>query len=224
MKRLALCFLMTTFSLITASHAQEEGFVSMFNGKDLTGWEGKPGVWRVEDGAITGESTKENPGTTTHYLYWSGGEPGDFVMRCQIKLIGGNSGIQFRSDKRPNFDTFGYQADFDAKNQWTGCLYQHRRGAVVKRGSIADIAASGERKEKQFATVADLAKKVNDQEWNDYEIVAQGSKITLRINGELMCEVDDRDPKHARQKGIIALQMHQGPPMKVQFRKLRIKQ
>jgi hypothetical protein len=215
---MTLCALPTT-----AGAAGEEGFVAMFNGKDLSGWEGKAGAWRVDSGAIVGESTAENPCRKTHYLYWTGGEPADFIMRCEIKLLGGNSGIQFRSEKRPDFDTFGYQADFDAANQWTGCLFQHQRGAVVTRGTRATISADGQREEQPLANVDELTKKVKNEDWNQYEIVAQGSKVSLRLNGELMCEVDDRDAKLACRRGIIALQMHQGPPMKVQFRNLRIK-
>jgi hypothetical protein len=127
-------------------------FVSMFNGKDLTGWEGKPGGWRVEEGAITGESTPEKPCRKTHYLIWKGGQPQDFVLRAKVKLSGGNSGIQFRSEARPEFDTDGYQADFDARHEWSGCLYQHRRGAVVKRGKRATISEDGSRKEEAFAS------------------------------------------------------------------------
>src|SRR6516165_10113453 len=77
--------------------ASEKGFVSIFNGKDLSGWEGKPGWWRVEDGAITGESTREKPCLKHNYLIWRGGKPADFELRCRFKLVGGNSGIQFRS-------------------------------------------------------------------------------------------------------------------------------
>ena len=82
----------------------------------------QPDAWRVEDRTIIGESTLQKPCEKTHYLYWTGGEPGDFIMRCEIKLLGGNSGIQFRSEKRPDFNTFGYQADF------TGGKWETREG------------------------------------------------------------------------------------------------
>jgi len=223
MTRTTAAIVVLTLLATTALAAEEDGFTSMFNGKDLTGWEGKPGAWRVEDGAITGQSTPATPCEKTHYIYYTESEPGDFIMRAEIKLAGGNSGIQFRSQRRPNFDTFGYQADFDATNQWTGCLFQHRRGAVVKRGMKAVIAEDGTRTEESFATMEELAKKVRQNDWNEYEIEAHGSKVTLRINGHLMCEVDDRDAEQACRRGIIALQMHKGPPMKVQFRNLRIK-
>lgn len=202
---------------------KEEGFVSMFNGKDLTGWEGKPGGWWVEDGAITSQSTEEKPCIKHHYLYWKGGEPADFILRFKYKLVGGNSGVQIRSQTRPDWDTWGYQADMEAGTQWTGCLFQHDRGGVVMRGKKATIAEDGTRTEDEFATGDELQKKIKSNDWNDYEIIAIGSEIVLKINGQLMCEVDDRDAKLACKKGIIALQMHPGPPMKVQFRDMRIR-
>jgi len=201
----------------------QQGFVSMFNGKDLSGWESKPGGWWVEDGAITSESTKENPCVKHHYLYWRGGEPADFILRFQYKLVGGNSGVQIRSQTRPNWDAWGYQADMEAGRQWTGCLFQHDRGGVVMRGMKAVIAEDGTRTEQQFASGEELQKKVKADDWNDYEIIARGSTISLSINGQLMCEVDDRHARLACKQGIIALQMHPGPPMKVQFKNLRIK-
>jgi len=203
--------------------SQEKGFVSMFNGKDLSEWEGKPGAWRVENGSIVGQSTEENPCEKTHYIYWRGGEPGDFIMRAKIKLTGGNSGIQFRSEKRPDFDTFGYQADFDAEMQYTGCLYQHKRGPVSTRGERITISEKGKKEVETFATAEELANKVDLSDWNEYEIVAKGSKVTLLINGELMSQVDDHDAEQACHQGIIALQMHKGPPMQVEFKDLRIK-
>jgi len=195
----------------------------MFNGEDLTGWESKPGGWWVEDGAITSESTEDKPCLKHHYLYWKDDEPGDFVLRFKFKLVGGNSGVQFRSEPRPDFDTWGYQADMDADGQWTGCLFQHDRGGVVMRGFKAVIAEDGTRTEEEIADSAELIKKVKMEDWNEYEVVAEGSHISLSINGQLMCEVDDKDAKYSRAKGLIALQMHPGPPMKVQFKDLRIK-
>jgi len=218
----AICTFAITSLAFADEPADEAGFVSMFNGKDLTGWEGKPGGWWVEDGAITSQSTKENPCVKHHYLVWSVDEPADFILRFRYKIAGGNSGLQFRSERRPNFDTWGYQADLEAGPQWTGCLFQHSRGGVVMRGKRAVISEDGMRKEEDLAPAEELQKKVKPDDWNDYEITARGSKIALAINGELMCEVDDRDAKLACKKGIIAVQMHPGPPMKVQFKDLRI--
>jgi hypothetical protein len=201
----------------------EDGFVSMFDGETLHGWEGKPGGWWVEDGAITSRSTEGNPCLKHHYLFWAGGEPGDFVLRFKYRLVGGNSGVQFRSERRPDYDVWGYQADMEDGPQWTGCLFQHDRGGVVMRGHKALIAEDGTRVEEQFTDPARLQEAVDAHGWNDYEIRAEGSRIELRINGELMCAVDDRDTTYSRAAGVIALQMHPGPPMTVQFKDLRIK-
>ena len=215
--------LITILAGVLSLAPDEEGFVPMFNGKDLTGWEGKPGGWWVEDGAITSESTPEKPCVKHHYLYWRGGKPADFVMRFKYKLVGGNSGVQFRSQERPEFDTWGYQADMEAGTEWTGCLFQHDRGGVVMRGKQAIITEDGARQETEFEQSSKLQSAVKQDDWNDYEIIAQGSRVVLSINGNRMCEVDDRDAKWACKSGIIALQMHPGPPMKVQFKDLRIK-
>lgn len=210
--------------VLGAAVAEETGFVSMFNGMDLEGWEGKPGGWYVEDGAITAESTAENPVPKHHYLYWTGGAPDDFVLRFRYRIIGpgGNSGVQFRSERRPDWDVWGYQADIEAGDEWTGCLFQHDRNGVVMRGFRARIAEDGSRTEEQFAEPAALLKVVKEGDWNDYEIRAEGHQISLHINGQLMCEVEDHDATYFRDKGIIALQMHPGPPMKIQFKDLRI--
>lgn len=221
---LATAFALAALMVCAASRAaDEEGFASMFNGKDLTGWEGKPGGWWVEDGALTSQSTAEKPCIKHHYLFWQGGEPADFVLRFKYKIVGGNSGIQFRSQRRPDFDVWGYQADIEDGPQWTGCLFQHDRGGVVMRGNKATIAEDGQRKDEPFATPEELQKVIKPNEWNDYEVEAKGSYIILRINGQRMCEVNDLDKKMACHAGAIALQMHPGPPMKVQFKDLRIK-
>lgn len=201
----------------------KDGFIPMFNGKDLTGWDGKPGGWWVEEGAITSESTEEEPCVKHHYLFWKLAKPADFIMRFKYRIVGGNSGVQFRSERRPEYDVWGYQADMEAGDQWSGCLFQHDRGGVVMRGYKAVIAADGERQEEQFASPEELQKVIKPKKWNQYEIRAEGPKIQLRINGKLMCEVVDKDKEMARDKGVIALQMHPGPPMKVQFKDLRIK-
>ncbi|MBE0542689.1 MAG: DUF1080 domain-containing protein [Verrucomicrobia bacterium] len=206
------------------SAGSTNGFVSMFNGKDLTGWEGSPGWWTVREGVLMSESTPEKPCNQSHYLYWKGGEPADFEMRCQWRITGpANSGIQFRSEKRPNWDAWGYQADFDAAGEYVGCLYQHVRGLVAQRGEKVRIDAAGKKTITTFADSQELLKAIKPGDWNEYRILAEGPKITMWINNVLMCEVEDYEPKFALPKGIIALQMHQGPPMKVEFKDLQIR-
>lgn len=201
----------------------EEGFVSMFNGRDLQGWEGKPDWWKVEDGAITAESTLEKPCLAAHYLMWRGGQPGDFDLRLEFRLVGGNSGIQFRSRELPEWDTSGYQADIEDGDQWTGCLFEHTRGGVAMRGENVVIAADGTKTVTAIGDPKELLGKVRKHDWNTYRIVARGPELTLEINGVVMARATDRQQGVAARDGVIALQMHPGPPMKIQFRNLRIR-
>ena len=208
-----------------AQEKDKDGFVAIFNGKDLTGWEADPKIWSVENECLVGQSPDGKPYDKQNYVYWAKDEPADFVLKLKYRLTGkgSNSGVQIRSEKRPNWDCYGYQADMEQGPTHTGCLYHHSRGAVVKRGFKGLITSDDKDETKQFADPAELAKKYTTEgEWNDYEISAIGSVITLRLNGELMCEVDDQS-KQATQKGVIAFQMHPGPPMKVEFKDVKIK-
>ncbi|HWQ93037.1 MAG TPA: DUF1080 domain-containing protein, partial [Clostridia bacterium] len=215
-------------SCVVSGSAVEPGFESMFNGTDLAGWQGKPGWWQVEDGAITSESTKAKPCDAAHYLVWRGGKPGDFEMRLEFRLLGdgGNSGIQFRSREVPEWDTSGYQADIENGDQWTGCLFEHTRGGISMRGQKVLIAPDGKKQVLPLPSgksPAELLQCFKRNEWNSYTIIACGSEITLKINDVVMCQATDEQTSLAAREGIIALQMHPGPPMKVQFRNLRIK-
>jgi len=203
--------------------AVETGFVSIFNGRDLTDWDGAPGWWYVENGAITAQSTTDKPCTKHTYLIWRGGTPGDFELRVEYRLVDGNSGIQFRSREVPDWDTNGYQADVDAAGEWTGALYEHSRGGIALRGERVVIDEVGSRHVTRIGDPAMLLQRVRPNDWNEYRIVASGESIVLKINGVLMAEAIDRQRDHASRKGIIALQMHPGPAMKVQFRNLRIR-
>jgi len=201
----------------------EEAFVSIFSGHDLFGWEGEPGWWYVEDGAITAQSTPDKPCKKHTYLIWRGGGPGDFELRLEYRLVGGNSGIQFRSREVPDWDTNGYQADMDATGEWTGALFEHARGGIALRGERVVVEENGTRHVTKIGDPAQLLHKVRSNDWNDYRIVAKGESIALKINGFLMAHVIDRQRGQAARRGIIALQLHPGPPMKVQFRNLRIR-
>lgn len=224
----ALCLLTLAQGLASGAEpvASKLGndFISMFNGHDLAGWEGASDWWEVRDGVIVAESTLAKPCQQSHYLYWTGGEPANFEVRAMYRITGdANSGFQFRSEKRPAWDTWGYQADADSAGIYTGCLYQHDRGLVAQRGQQVHINAAGEKTITPIGDPAKLLDAVRPHDWNEYRILADGPTITLWINGERMCQVEDYQPKFALPRGIIALQMHQGPPMKVEFKDLRIR-
>jgi hypothetical protein len=131
-ERFLLCCLLTFILAWPALAA--DGFTSLFNSRDLTGWDGQPGWWRVEDGTITAESTAEKPCAKHNYLIWRGGEPADFELRFEYRITGGNSGVQFRSREVPDWDMRGYQADIEDGPQWTGALFEHERGGIALRG------------------------------------------------------------------------------------------
>jgi hypothetical protein len=203
----------------------EEGFVPIFNGTDLTGWEGKPGWWKVEEGAITAETTPEKPCKKCNYLMWRGGEPGDFELRLSYRIIGGNSGIQIRSRQRPDWDIEGYQADLEAGPTYSGALYEvYGRVLMAKRGEQAVFDEDGKRHVTSLGDPAELQKHIKPNDWNDYHITARGDEITLAINGVVMSKTIDRQKGKAAKKRIIALQVHPGPPMKVQFKNIRLKE
>lgn len=200
------------------------GFTPIFNGKDLIGWSGKPGWWSVEDGALTAESTPEKPATACNYLIWRGDLPADFELLADFKLSAqANSGIQIRSQERLDWDTYGYQADMTDDGSLIGFVYHHQRGLIAARGENATFAPDGTKSVTPLGDPAELLTHYKTSDWNTYHIVCQGPEIRLSINGTLMCKITDHHASEAAKRGIIALQMHPGPPMKAQFKNIRIK-
>jgi hypothetical protein len=222
-------FLALALLATRAPGADDEGFVSLFNGKDLEGWQGDPVRWSVQDGAITGRTTPETvlKGYNT-FLIWQGGQPGDFELRLKFKLQGGNSGVQYRSKLLDpgRFIVGGYQADIDSSGRYTGINYEEKgRGINAERGQKVEIDADG--KKHVIATLGDkdeLLKKIKSDDWNDYVIIARGNHLTHIINGETMSEVIDNQSSKAASSGILALQLHAGPPMTIQFKDVRLKE
>ena len=211
--------------VLTAAQAKVPAGVSIFNGKDLTGWDGAPGWWKVEDGALTAESSAQKPCTACNYLIWKGGQPADFELTCEFKLsVSANSGVQIRSETRPNWDTFGYQADMTGDGGLVGFVYHHQRGLIGARGEKVTITADGKKEVGKIGDAAELIKVYKREAWNTYRIICRGPNITLYVNDVLMCQITDNDAKTAAKNGIIALQMHPGPPMKVQFKNLILKE
>jgi type 1 glutamine amidotransferase len=208
-----------------ADDAEDEaGFKPIFNGKDLEGWDGNPKFWSVEDGAITGRTTAENPTQGNTFLIWRDGEVDDFVLRLDYKLVGGNSGIQYRSKDHGNWVVGGYQADFEAGPTYTGINYEERgRGILAERGKRATIAADGKKEQEQIADSAELQKLIKPEDWNSYEIIASGNHLIHKINGTVFSETIDNEAAKRAMSGILAFQVHAGPPMTVQFKNVRLK-
>lgn len=210
----------------SAADSEGEGFVCLFDGKTLDGWEGKSQFWSVRDGAITGQTTAENPTKGNTFLIWRGGKVGDFELRLQFRMVGGNSGIQYRSVEMDDFVVGGYQADFDATHNFIGILYEERgRGIIGVRGKKTVIGEDGKKAvgdstcdEQQF--LASLKK----EGWNEYVVIAKGNHLIQKINGFTTMELVDNQADKSRAEGILALQLHAGPPMLVQFKDIQLKQ
>jgi len=220
-----------------AATPDADGFISIFNGKDLTGWKGLPEYWEVKDGVISGHETKEKSKQT--FLVWDGGKVTDFELRLKFKFaavdgkVGGNSGIQFRSKvvDEKTFKVGGYQADFDASNGYAGIIYDEAgvaggRGIMSKRGEKTTYTADGDPKkpktEKLEKTDAELKAAIKVGDWNDAILTVKGNHIVFQINGNTTTEMIDDSPK-ALKEGVIALQLHAGHTMDIQFKDIKLK-
>ena len=215
----------------------EPGFKSLFNGKDLTGWAGRTNHWSVEEGCITGVTTKENPAKGNNFLIAKDGEKNlivdDFELRYSYKFTGewGNSGVQYRSKDKGNFVVHGYQADFEVGKTYSGILYEEGgRGILCERGQKVvikeDPEKPGQTKIEKTGKVGDtkeIQAAINVNGWNDYVVIAKGNHLQQWINGKQTIDVVDEQEAKAAKSGILALQLHAGPPMKIQFKNIRIK-
>ncbi|MEZ0274942.1 MAG: DUF1080 domain-containing protein [Roseimicrobium sp.] len=225
----------------TASVSADEG-KAIFNGKDLTGWEGSPGLWSVQDGAITG-TTKPNPedpkkGLLKHntFLIWKAGTVGDFELTFKYRIVAGNSGVQYRSKELPKGEdgpiVGGYQADFEAGKTYSGILYEEKgRQILAKRGEKTTIKPDPAGGKKPVVEVTgsvgnsdEIQASIKSEDWNEYKIVAKGNHLQHFINGKQTVDVTDEDSANAPKEGILALQIHAGPPMVVQFKDLILKE
>ncbi len=199
------------------------GFVSLFNGHDLAGWDGDSRVWSAHDGAITGQSTADIRVTENNFLVWKD-EVEDFELHLKFKLEGGNSGIYYHARKRPTDQRkgealVGTQADLSADGRWTGVIMEYTlREVLAERGEKVMITTNGQKQVVgSLGEPNKLLALVRPNEWNDYTVFARGGRVVLHINGVAMSELDDRDPKRLV-RGWLGLQVHTGPPMRVQFK------
>lgn len=221
----SLSFLLaTSFTHAQVAKSSEDGFVSLFNGKNLDGWTGKAKYFRVEGGAIIAGTLKEkipNNEFLTHE-----GKFGDFELRLKARLVGkgGNAGIQIRSrratreeiestDKKkhlPAHEMYGYQVDMGKawEKVWWGKLYDESRRRKVLAGPYDE--------EK-------LESLVRANDWNDYRIVAKGKRIQIWLNGTQTVDFVEKEDGIA-QSGLIGLQIHSGPPSEASYKDIRIKE
>lgn len=215
--------------LSISARSQDKGFVKIFDGKTLKGWKGDAEHWRVEKGSIVGEVTAEKQLKENTFLIWEGGEVADFELKIQYKISsGGNSGIQYRSELLPgvNFGLKGYQADIDGKNEYTGLNYEERgRGFIAKRGEKVVVDESGKPVlEQSLGNTDSLSQSLKLNDWNEYHLIVIGNRMQHYINGVLMSDAIDNDVAHRKSSGLLGLQAHVTPEMRVEFKNIRLKQ
>lgn len=205
-----------------------EGWTSIFDGSSLKDWDGNSDFWRLENGAIVGESTREKPSGTT-YITWKGGEPRNFELKAEMKLEGTglNSGIQYRSTRVPGaapaskWNLKGYQADFDFAGRYTGQLYEQAtpRGIIAWRGQV--VRAEQGMKLRLLSALGDpeeLKNYIKTSDWNQVHVIARGNTLMHIVNGHLMSVFIDDDPSMAAAQGVIGLQIE--GTGKISFRNL----
>jgi type 1 glutamine amidotransferase len=220
-----LALMLALLAAPAAAQDDEAGFVPLFNGQDLTGWDGNPEFWSVQEGAITGQTTSEKPTDGNTFITWTDGPLDDFELRLQYRIVGGNSGIQYRSQSHGNWVVGGYQADFESGDTYSGILYEERgRGILAQRGQVTVIDADGQvRPVANVGDTTEIQSLIKKEDWNDYKIIARGNHLTHVINGRVTVDVTDNQLDRRSMSGILALQLHAGPPMTVQFQNIRLK-
>ncbi len=202
----------------------DETFVSIFNGSSLAGWSGDPDFWYVDDGAIVGETRADKTLARNVFLIWTEDTPADFDIKFTYKVESdwANSGLQFRSERFDDNRLRGYQADLSTEDWITGICYEEGgRGVLARRGEAVVVKEDDALDARRFAAEEVLLDYIDHHEWNEYEVHVRGNHFYSRINGHKMHEVTDHSPK-ARKRGFIGFQLHQGPPMKIRIRDIKI--
>lgn len=200
----------------------------LLDGKTLAGWKGDPKYWRCEEGVMVGEVTPETLLKNNTFIIWEGAAPGDFELKLACRISAkGNSGINYRSGPVEGlpFALTGPQCDIDGAKRHVGQNYEERgrtfnalRGQItrVRPGAKAEVVGS-------VGDPAELAKAVKDGDWNDYHVIVRGGTQVHLINGRVMSVVIDDEPAARRPEGRIGVQVHVGPPMKAEFRDVRLR-
>ncbi|MBN8421023.1 MAG: DUF1080 domain-containing protein [Verrucomicrobia bacterium] len=210
--------------LFTSFASAQDGFKPLFNGKDLTGWDGNPELWSVEDGCITGKTTGPEQLSYNQFLIWRGGKVKNFELHAKIKQSGNNTGIQYRSKELPEngkWSIGGYQCDIHPATPNNAMVYEERgRGIIVQNGQGVVIDPEG----KRWLASEHEPVKVDIAEWHEYTVIAQGNHLIHKIDGKVTIDLLDFEESKRAFEGLLAFQIHRGPAMNVQIKDVMLKE
>lgn len=199
------------------------GFQSLFNGRDLTGFDGKTDVWSVVDGAIRCQSGEK---TTRNWLIWRGGTPANFELRLKFRFTNGNSGVQVRSKEIEAYQVRGYQVEIAGHDKMG--LWHHSIAPVKERSHLATagqkvhIKPDGTKLVESFGDAEEIQSACKDGQWNDLTVIAQGPRLIQKINGIVFAELIDEQDEYKAASGLIAFQDH-GHSTIAEFKDIRLK-
>lgn len=220
----AICLLLFACKTPIKTSKEKIEIISLFNGENLNMWRGDSRIWSVEDGCIVGRTTDENQINKNTFLIYE--NPfSDFELRFKYKIIGGNSGVQYRAKvlDKGLFIVGGYQADMEAGIKHSGILYEEKgRGILAKRGESVVVDEEGHKSIDQFANSENIQNNIKSEQWNTYRIVAHGDHLQHFINGHKTIDVIDKEIGKKSASGKLALQVHKGPNMEVFYKDMKI--
>lgn len=210
--------------LFTSFASAQEGFKPLFKGKDLTGWDGNPELWSVEDGCIIGKTTGPEQLAYNQFLIWRGGKVKNFELHVKIKETGNNTGIQYRSKELPEngkWSIGGYQCDIHPATPNNAMVYEEKgRGIIVQNGQGVVIDPEG----KRWLASEHEPVKVDIAQWHEYTVIAQGNHLIHKIDGQVTIDLLDFDESKRSLEGLLAFQIHRGPAMNVQIKDVMLKE
>ncbi len=239
---LSLCALLIVLAMspvpLSAQDAPAAG-KQLFNGQNLDGWDGDPRFWRVKNGELIGETSESNKAEKNTFLIYRGGEFSDFDLQFQYQVTGYNSGVQYRSSELGQWSVGGYQSDFEAQHhksdngpidRFSGMFFDEQgRMFMGQRGQAVIVRTNTLTPKKPHLEVIgsvgdplELEKAIHREGWNTMRVVARGFTFTHIINERVMSVGIDEDAAHRRASGIIAFQLHSGPPMQIRIKDLKI--
>lgn len=242
-KLILLSGCLLTLGMIRHTDQQDPGFVPIFDGKTLNNWTGDSTYWKVEDGCLVGTVTPQTLLKQNTFIIWQGQMPENFEIKVEYKVSPkGNSGINYRSERveGTTYALRGYQGDLNGPGQYTGSNYEERRRTTLaSRGQkvILPPVPSADSLKTHIAgnrwlpgvvtgslgDSATLRAVIKDDDWNEYHIIAKGNHLQHYINGVLMSDVTDNDTVNRRFNGLLGVQVHVGPPMRIAYRNFRLK-